>query len=132
MARKKKIICKKCQTIVNPKENPPVKTWNIISPMPDKEGRVTVTIMGSFRCAKCGASIRTSIQKIKGDEFSAGKSKKQELLEIIEAAEEPLDLAELGARLSMNEITIQKAFKALIMKGIVSGTIEDNKYIPKK
>ncbi|MFX0206499.1 MAG: hypothetical protein ACFFDT_10985 [Candidatus Hodarchaeota archaeon] len=131
MPKKKKIMCKKCKTVVDLKENPPNKTWNIISPMPDKEGRVTVTIMGSFSCANCGASIRTSIQKIKGDNFSTGKSKKQEMLEIIETSEEPIEIDELSTRLGMNTMTIKKALAAMIKKGLITGTIEGEVFVPK-
>ncbi|MHA1329956.1 MAG: chromatin protein Cren7, partial [Candidatus Hodarchaeales archaeon] len=69
---RKKISCKKCGAIIDPSINPPEKTWQLISPMPDKEGRVTLTIMGSFRCKECGASVRGSLKKIRGDEIGSG------------------------------------------------------------
>ncbi len=86
--------------------------------------------MGSFRCANCGASIRTSIQKIKGDDFSTGKSKRQEMLELITASEEPIEIDELSTRLGMNTITIRKALTAMIKKGIITGTVEGERFIP--
>ncbi|MFX1511022.1 MAG: hypothetical protein ACFFCQ_00335 [Promethearchaeota archaeon] len=132
MAKKKKISCKKCGTVVNPNENPPQKTWNIISPMPDKEGRVTVTIMGSFRCSNCGASIRAAIQKIKGDDFVSGKSKKQEMLELIEARREPIEINELSTMLGMKTVTIRKALTAMIKKELITGAIQGELFIPKK
>ncbi|MEB3846904.1 MAG: chromatin protein Cren7, partial [Desulfurococcales archaeon] len=44
--RKKRdpFVCPRCGTRVSE----PVKTWTIVSPIPDKYGRITVTIMGSF------------------------------------------------------------------------------------
>ncbi|NOZ30984.1 MAG: chromatin protein Cren7 [Crenarchaeota archaeon] len=78
--RKKKdpFICPSCGTRVNE----PVKTWTIVSPIPDKYGRITVTIMGSFQCPNCGAKWKDSIKKIKtgGDEeaMREGEEKKEE------------------------------------------------------
>lgn len=42
-----------------------VKTWNMVSPLPDKAGRITVTIMGSLRCRSCGYSWRGPVSKLK-------------------------------------------------------------------
>lgn len=42
-----------------------VKTWNIISPLPDKLGRVTVTVMGVLKCNSCGYSWRSTVSKLK-------------------------------------------------------------------
>ncbi len=48
----------------------PQRTWTLVSPIPDKKGRITVTIMAAFRCPACGASWNAPIEKIKtgGDE----------------------------------------------------------------
>lgn len=43
----------------------PLRTWTLVSPIPDKEGRVTVTIMGSFMCPECGKTWNAVIQKLK-------------------------------------------------------------------
>jgi len=71
MPRKRKqkkdpYICPNCGTRVTE----PVKTWQLVSPMPDSKGRVTITIMGSFQCPNCGHKWRAVISKIKvgGDE----------------------------------------------------------------
>ncbi|MHA1168391.1 MAG: hypothetical protein ACTSRU_11255, partial [Candidatus Hodarchaeales archaeon] len=48
--KEKKIICKKCSTVIDPVKTPPKKTWQLVSPMPDKDGNVTLTVMGSFTC----------------------------------------------------------------------------------
>ncbi len=43
----------------------PEKTWQLVSPIPDAEGRVTITVMGSFRCPNCGHRWRTKVSVIK-------------------------------------------------------------------
>ncbi|MCE4628208.1 MAG: ZPR1-type zinc finger protein [Desulfurococcales archaeon] len=63
MPRKKKdpYVCPRCGTRVTE----PVKTWTLVSPMPDKYGRITITIMGSFVCPNCGYKWRAVIKKLK-------------------------------------------------------------------
>ena len=41
------------------------KTWNLVSPLPDKAGRITVTVMGVLKCSDCGYTWRTTISKLK-------------------------------------------------------------------
>lgn len=97
MARRKKrdpFICPRCGTRVTE----PVKTWTIVSPIPDKYGRITVTVMGSFQCPNCGARWRDSIKKIKtgGDEEAMGANDEEKVEgEIIEI--DLSDLDEIGA-----------------------------------
>jgi len=69
--KKDPFVCPKCGTRVEE----PVKTWTLVSPFPDKYGRITVTVMGSFRCPNCGYSWRAVIKKLKtgGDEEAAKK-----------------------------------------------------------
>lgn len=43
----------------------PVKTWQLVSPFPDKKGRITVTIMGVYQCPKCGYRWRAVVAKLK-------------------------------------------------------------------
>lgn len=47
----------------------PSKTWHLTSPLPDAEGRVSITIMGSFKCPSCGYSWkgRVSVLKVGGE-----------------------------------------------------------------
>jgi predicted RNA-binding Zn-ribbon protein involved in translation (DUF1610 family) len=64
----------------------PDKTWQTVSPLPDALGRVTITIMGSYRCPNCGYSWRGIVSKIKaggsGVEIETrGKGKKLEASE---------------------------------------------------
>jgi len=43
----------------------PAKTWSLVSPLPDAEGRVTVTVMGLFTCPSCGTKWRGVVSKLK-------------------------------------------------------------------
>ena len=53
-------ICPVCGT-----RNEPVKTWQLVSPIPDSRGRITITVMGSFVCTNCGHKWRAVISKLK-------------------------------------------------------------------
>jgi len=68
-------VCPRCGTRVEE----PVKTWTIVSPLPDKYGRITVTVMASFVCPNCGHRWRAPIKKIKtgGDEEAAARRKEE-------------------------------------------------------
>ncbi len=52
--------CPKCGAEVKPQ-----KTWQLVAPLPDAEGRITIIVMGSFKCPRCGYSWRQRISKIK-------------------------------------------------------------------
>lgn len=41
------------------------KVWTMVAPLPDSLGRLTVTVMGSFKCPQCGKSWRAVISKLK-------------------------------------------------------------------
>ncbi len=60
-SRKKKHVCPSCGTEVAE----PVKTWQLVAPIPDRKGRITVTIMGVFECPNCGYKWRGVVSKIK-------------------------------------------------------------------
>ncbi len=87
MARGRKqkdpFVCPRCGTRVTE----PVKTWTLVSPFPDKKGRITVTIMGSFKCPNCGYTWRAVIKKIKTEaappaEEGGGEPREGEVIEI--------------------------------------------------
>lgn len=54
-------VCPNCGT----KVEKPEKTWNLISPLPDAYGRITITVMGSYACPNCGHRWRGVVSKIK-------------------------------------------------------------------
>jgi predicted RNA-binding Zn-ribbon protein involved in translation (DUF1610 family) len=89
VARKKTrdpFVCPRCGTRVTE----PDKTWTLVSPIPDKYGRITVTIMGSFTCPNCGYKWRAVIKKIKEGGAPPGEQAPKEEGEIIE-----IDLSDL-------------------------------------
>jgi uncharacterized Zn finger protein len=59
--REKKLKCPRCGS----EDVEIVKQWQLISPLPDRYGRITVTIMGIVKCKRCGYTWRTVISKIK-------------------------------------------------------------------
>jgi hypothetical protein len=50
----------------------PERTWTLVSPIPDREGRVTITIMGAFRCPN-GHTWKAVIKKFKSGEEAQGE-----------------------------------------------------------
>ena len=60
-ARRDPNICPSCGA----KAEKPIKTWQLVSPLPDAYGRITITVMGSYRCESCGHSWRAVVSKIK-------------------------------------------------------------------
>ena len=81
-------VCPKCGTRVTE----PDKTWTLVSPLPDKYGRITITIMGSFTCPNCGYKWRAVLKKLKegGHPPGAEEEMVKEEGEIIE-----IDLSDL-------------------------------------
>lgn len=127
---KKQISCKKCGYIINPIQHPPDKTWQLISPMPDKEGRVTLTIMGAFRCPECNASVRTAIKKIRGDEIGSGQSKKELLIQAVNLIKEPTNIENIEIE-GISAASVEKAIGLLIEQGQLKGKIQNAKYYPR-
>ncbi len=62
MARKQQEynICPKCGT-----KTSPTRTWQLIAPLPDSQGRITITIMGVYECSNCGYKWRGVVSKMK-------------------------------------------------------------------
>jgi hypothetical protein len=127
--RKKKISCKKCGVEINPTETPPSKTWQLVSPMPDKEGRVTLTVMGSFRCPECNASVRAALKKIRGDEMGSGTSKKTLLIEAVKLIKEPTPISEIEIQ-GISAQAVEKAIQMLISQKNLSGKVEEGLFYP--
>lgn len=69
-------LCPSCGARVSE----PAKTWTLVSPLPDKYGRVTVTVMGSFECPNCGYKWRAVVKKLKvgGEESQARETRVKE------------------------------------------------------
>ena len=129
--RKKKVTCKKCGFGESVSDfGNPQKTWNLVSPMPDKDGNVTMTVMGSFRCPKCNASIKAVVQKVKGDQFGGGKSKKQLLIELASSCTEAISLDHLAEKIGLSRESVEKALSTLLKKGALKGKVSYGSYFP--
>jgi len=60
-ARRDPHVCSRCGTRVEG----PEKTWQLVAPIPDAYGRITITVMGSFRCPSCGAAWKAVVSKVR-------------------------------------------------------------------
>ncbi len=84
-------VCPNCGYLVEK----PIKTWSLVSPLPDKKGRVTITIMASFQCPRCGHRWRGVLSKVKAGggsvELETGSEKK-----VVEEEEERSEIIELS------------------------------------
>jgi len=122
------ISCKSCGQVVNPKDNPPSSTWTLTSPLPDKEGRITLTVMGSFDCPRCGKNIKAAMKKIKSDDEISGKSKKEVLLELLQSQTADISIDELAQKIGLTATAIQKATELLIKRKEVPGKLVNGVY----
>jgi len=94
-------ICPSCGTIVEK----PEKTWHLTSPLPDAQGRITITIMASFTCPNCGAKWKGVLSKIKvgGQEVEIEGGAKTSKLADEKKTERPGEIIELNIDDIMNE-----------------------------
>lgn len=100
MPRKKQsdpYICPTCGV----KVEKPVKTWQLVSPIPDAYGRITITVMGSFECPN-GHKWKAVVSKIRAGGSSVEVEGKKGVKKIGEEKEEEnraevieLDLSDL-------------------------------------
>jgi predicted RNA-binding Zn-ribbon protein involved in translation (DUF1610 family) len=122
------ISCKSCGQVINPKEHPPSSTWTLTSPLPDKEGRITLTVMGSFDCPRCHKNVKAAMKKIKSDDELSGKSKKDVLLETLQSASSDISLDELANQIGLTASAVSKATELLIKRQEINGKIENGFY----
>jgi len=114
MARKSKkkkdpFVCPKCGTRVSE----PKKTWQLVSPLPDSKGRITVTVMGSFECPNCGYKWRGVVSKIKigNDEVEVeARGKKKEIKDEVKRKSEVQEARE-GEVIELDLDEIEKEFE---------------------
>ena len=127
----KKLKCKKCGNVdfTGVKPN---KTWQMFSPMPDRDGNITITVMGSLTCPNCGKNVRGALKTIKTDQTEGGTYKKREmLLETLVSADNAIDLTKLSSELDIELNTLKKVVEAHIKKGKVKGQVTGNSFVPK-
>jgi len=133
MPRKRKgtklIVCKKCGYSWDPRTIDPEKTWHMVSPMPDKEGRITVTILGIWTCPNCENKVRGVVSKMKiGGDLDKSVDRTMLLLEELKKGNK-VGLEELSKKFNFSIETIEKAIKYLIKKGEIQGKIEDGYFV---
>ncbi|MFX1519098.1 MAG: chromatin protein Cren7 [Promethearchaeota archaeon] len=127
----KKLKCKNCNN-TSFEGVTPLKTWQMFSPLPDKDGNITITVMGSFTCPNCGKNVRGAIKKIKADQTEGSTyAKREKLLETLIGATDKIDLKELSSTLDIEISTLKKVVEVYIKKGTVKGQVTANSFIPK-
>ena len=99
----------------------------MVAPMPDKEGRITVTIMAVWTCPNCGAKIRGTYSKIKVGHDIKGTNRTQILIETLNSVES-IKIRDVAEKIKVSEETARKAIQYLINKGKISGRIEGDTY----
>ena len=126
----KRIRCKSkkgCGFDFHPNDVTPKKTWTLTSPMPDAKGNITITLMASWSCPKCGKSITGAKGKTKGD--FKGMSRR-EMLEKKLAENEEFTIAELAKEMGYQEENVKKMINVFIQRGLANGKIENERYLP--
>ncbi len=123
----KMITCKKCGFSFKPTDVTPTKTWVNVSPMPDKDGRVTITTMAVWKCPKCGSTVRGAMGKTKG-EFE-GKSKKEQLLDFLQSGQK-ISVEEIAIKFGYDAKNVEKIIEIMIKKGQVKGKIDKGIFVP--
>ncbi len=126
-SRKKKNKCSKCG---NTDLGAPYKTWNLFSPIPDKHGNITITVMGMYNCG-CGNKVRGVVTKMKTDAKKAeeeGLSRRQRLINAC-ISQKKVSLAEVASELGTSVDVVEKVVLGLIGKSELRGKIEEGFFI---
>lgn len=94
-------VCPTCGGLVEK----PEKTWHLTSPLPDAQGRITITVMASFVCSNCGSKWKGVLSKIKvgGEGVEVEGAKKRSKLPAGEKVERPGETIELDIDEIMEE-----------------------------
>ena len=128
MAKKTKKIKCKCGAEWLPTEVPTKKEWNMISPMPDKDGNVTITRMASWNCPSCGKNKTGAKGKTKG-EFKEEDTPKYKI-EYALSSGEKVDLNELAEETGFDVENIKKIVPMYVKKNNLKGKLEGDFFIP--
>ncbi len=129
MSKKKKGLIKcSCGNEWLPNEVPTNKEWNMVSPMPDAQGNVTITIMASWSCPKCGKSKTGAKGKTKG-EFKEEDTPKYKLEQALNSKQK-INLAELAKETGFQIENLKKIIPPYQKKTGIKGKVEGNFFIP--
>ncbi|MHA2251512.1 MAG: hypothetical protein ACXAD7_14205 [Candidatus Kariarchaeaceae archaeon] len=113
--------------IVGSEDDKRKKEWNIYSPMPDKDGNITITFMATWDCPQCGKNITGSSGKTKGE--MTGKSKKERIEDQL-AENLEFEVKTFATSIGVDEVNLTKILNMMIKKGSAKGIIKDGKFIP--
>lgn len=127
MAKMKPIKCK-CGNTWMPHEVPTNKEWNMISPMPDKDGNVTITIMATWTCPKCGKTKTGAKGKTKG-EFKEEDTPKYKIEQAINSGKE-FSISKLAEDTGFDIENIKKIIPMYLKKGDIKGKIKGDLFVP--
>ncbi len=128
-SRRQGLICKNCGSrFSSQKEVRITKTWHVVSPFPDKNGNITISIFAIWICPVCGSRNRGKLSSIKSDTELKSKSYTQRLEEIIYESRE-ITVEEIAGRLGIPKNTVLKALRYLIKEGIIRAKLEGEKVI---
>ncbi|MHA1197921.1 MAG: hypothetical protein ACTSQF_00995 [Candidatus Heimdallarchaeaceae archaeon] len=128
MAKIKLIKCK-CGNTWEPLDVPTNKEWNFVSPMPDKQGNVTITRMASWSCPECGKSKTGAKGKTKG-EFKEENTPKYKIEHAITSGKQ-FKLADLAESTGFDIDNIRKIIPMYMKKQNIKGEIKDDIFFPK-
>lgn len=128
MAKKKLIKCKNCGEEWIPTDVPTKKEWNIVSPMPDKQGNVTITRMATWDCPKCGKNRTGAKAKTKG-EFKEEETPKYKIEHAISSGEK-FNIAVLAEEIGFDIESIKKIIPMYLKKQNSKGKIDGDFFIP--
>ncbi len=127
----KDLKCKKCGHTFPPNSEEGLKhrkkEWTFVSPMPDKNGDVTITAMASFNCPSCGKNITGAYGKTKGD--FGGKSKTERIKDKLdEKVTFPIDA--FATEIGVEGENLTKILNMMIKKGSAKGEIKSGDFVP--
>ena len=89
-------------------------------------GNVTVTVMGTVECPKCGRRFRVVIAKKKLE--ASGKSPKERVIEIIKK-EKRISLEELSKRTKFSVRALRIAIEDYIKRGDLKAHLEGDEVV---
>ena len=131
MSKKVKLIkCKNCGESWKPMDVPTKKEWPKVAPMPSADGSVTITIMATWDCPKCGKSVMGAKGKTKG-EFKEEDTKKYKIEYALNSGEK-LDLEKLAEEIGVQMESLKKIIPVYIKKEGIKGKIDGKYFIPGK
>jgi len=127
MAKTKMIKCK-CGETWLPTDVPTNKEWTKVAPMPDKHGNVTIIVMATWTCPKCGKSKMGAKGKTKG-EVKEEDTKKYKIEHALKSGEKQ-DLEKLAEEIGVSVDSLEKIIPMYVKKLGIKGKLQDKYFIP--